>query len=311
MIHWFEYAAFTLCHWSSISVNQIIQCCGGKRLKITELGMSWTRHSLLLIMVTRVMFASRSWLIMIPRLRCVMMVMVIKCCRHDTGYSEKGVIGMCVWLWKKKEEGEVLKRKEKSISCRSFFFPLSLRVGAWCEWVGSGVGRISAHLVYLTGQQLAKKKSTSPKGNLAVAVVESWYTTTTFFFCTHIHTRMQLQYTLQTHTSADGSCYYAIVWMKHARIGDDKEKSERARCTLGNHEMEAVFGALHDVWDELKTSITARFWTCTQHTHYIVFYSFLTHSISPNIISWWTYNTLHVAPHCGLFWSPSDILSFF
>lgn len=26
--------------------------------------------------------------------------------------------------------------------------------------------------------------------------------------------------------------------------------SERARCTLGNHEMKAVFGALHDVWDE-------------------------------------------------------------
>lgn len=28
--------------------------------------------------------------------------------------------------------------------------------------------------------------------------------------------------------------------------------SERARCTLGNHEMKAVFGALHDVWDESK-----------------------------------------------------------
>lgn len=47
---------------------------------------------------------------MIPRLRCVMMMMVvvmIECCRHDAGYSEKGVLGMCVCVCgcEEKEEG--------------------------------------------------------------------------------------------------------------------------------------------------------------------------------------------------------------
>lgn len=87
------------------------------------------------------------------------------------------------------------------------------------------MGRISAHLlVCLTGQKLAKK-STSPKSKLAVSVVESWYTTTTFFFCTRIHIHIcniAYMYILLIHFT---SCIcLKSVMDETCKDGDDKEE---------------------------------------------------------------------------------------